>query len=79
MRNDPRTGAPKRANFQVVASPEQIAELARKIREQEANTPEREEYLERIAEQIRAGTYEVDNDALARKLVDHLTDISEAD
>jgi anti-sigma28 factor (negative regulator of flagellin synthesis) len=62
-----------------VLSADQLAELARKVREQAPDTPEREEYLNRLAEQIRTGRYEIDTEVLARKLIDRIDDISEAD
>ena len=58
-------------------SPEQLAELARKLREQQPGSPEREAFLDRLAEQIRSGEYQIDNEKLARKLAEKL--LSELD
>ena len=54
-------------------SREQLAELARKLRQETPDTPEREAFLDRLAEEIRTGRYRVDTEALARKLADKLT------
>jgi anti-sigma28 factor (negative regulator of flagellin synthesis) len=61
-----------------VLSPEQLAELARKLREQSPDTPEREAYLDRLAAEIREGRYEIDTETLARTLIEKL-DLSESD
>ena len=60
-------------------SAEQLAELARKLREQTPDTVEREAYLDRLTEEIRTGRYQIDTDALARKLADKLLDPSKSD
>ena len=62
-----------------MVSPEQLAELARRVRELAPDTPEREAYLDRLAEEIRTGRYQVDTEALAKKLIDRLSDVSESD
>lgn len=62
-----------------MVSPEQLAELARKLREQTPGTPEREAFLNRLAEEIRTGQYQVDTTTLARKLVDNWPESSEPD
>jgi anti-sigma28 factor (negative regulator of flagellin synthesis) len=57
-----------------MAAGEDLAEMMRRLREAEDGTPEREAYLEKLAAQIRDGTYTVDADELARKLLRELTD-----
>jgi anti-sigma28 factor (negative regulator of flagellin synthesis) len=51
---------------------EDIVKLARRIRREAAGTPEREVWLQRIREQVRSGTYEVDPEQLADTLIDRL-------
>jgi hypothetical protein len=51
---------------------EDLAALAAKIREQTDLTPERAAFLNRIAAEVRSGTYTVDVDGLASKLMDEL-------
>jgi anti-sigma28 factor (negative regulator of flagellin synthesis) len=51
-----------------------LSEMMRRLREAEDGSPEREAYLERLAAQIRDGTYKVDPDELARKLLRELLD-----
>ena len=51
---------------------EDLAALARKLREQTDLTPERAAYLNRLAAEIRAGNYTIDAEALADKLLDDL-------
>jgi anti-sigma28 factor (negative regulator of flagellin synthesis) len=57
-----------------MAAGEELAEMMRRIREAEDGTPEREAYLQKLAAQIREGTYKVDADELARKLLRELAD-----
>ena len=57
-----------------MAAGEELAEIMRRIREAEDGTPEREAYLQKLAAQIREGTYKVDADELARKLLRELAD-----
>lgn len=54
-------------------SPEQLAELNRRLRQETAGDAEREAYLDRLAEEIRTGRYQVDTDALAGKLAEELS------
>jgi anti-sigma28 factor (negative regulator of flagellin synthesis) len=51
---------------------EDLALLLRRLREFDEGSPEREAYLEDLAAQIRKGTYRVDTEELARKLLDEL-------
>ena len=51
---------------------EDLAALARKLREQTDLTPERAAYLNRLAANIREGKYSVDTEGLADKLLDDL-------
>ena len=51
---------------------EDLAALARKLREQTDLTPERAAYLNRLAADIRDGKYSVDAQGLADKLMDDL-------
>jgi anti-sigma28 factor (negative regulator of flagellin synthesis) len=51
---------------------EDLAALARKLREQTDLTPERAAYLNRLAADIREGKYSVDAEGLADKLIDDL-------
>lgn len=46
--------------------------LSKRIAELTEGTEEREALLRRLAEQIRSGTYQVDEDALASVLLHHL-------
>ena len=62
-----------------MTSPEQLADLARKLREQSDGSPEREALLERLAEEIRSGRYEVDTDTLAQKLMSTLNPSRESE
>jgi len=54
-----------------MAGEHELAELAHRLRELTEGTPEREAYLQRLADEIREGCYEVDADALALKLLEH--------
>lgn len=49
-----------------------LAALAKKLREETDLTPERAELLERIAAAIRSGEYKVDADKLAGRIVDEM-------
>ena len=49
---------------------EDLAALARKLREQTDLTPERAAYLDMLAAEIREGKYSVDAEGLAEKLLD---------
>jgi anti-sigma28 factor (negative regulator of flagellin synthesis) len=60
-----------------VLSHVQLERLRHKLREESPGSPEREAYLERLAEQIRTGKYEVDTEQLARILTEKL--LSELD
>ena len=51
---------------------EDLAALARKLREQTDLTPERAAYLNRLAADIRDGKYSIDAQRLADKLMDDL-------
>lgn len=53
---------------------EDLPELLRRLREMEEGSPEREAYLERLATEIREGTYRVDAEELARKLLREFSD-----
>jgi anti-sigma28 factor (negative regulator of flagellin synthesis) len=53
-----------------MAGEEQLADLARRMRELTDGTKEREAWLERLAAEIREGRYEVDADVLAGKLIE---------
>lgn len=57
-----------------MAAGDELAEMMRRIREAEDGTPEREAYLRKLAAQIRDGTYKVDTEELARKLLRELAD-----
>ena len=57
-----------------MAAGEDLAEMIRRLREAEDGTPERNAYLERLAVQIREGTYKVDAEELARKLLRELSE-----
>jgi anti-sigma28 factor (negative regulator of flagellin synthesis) len=47
-----------------------LSELVRSLRSLAADSPERQERLERIARAYAAGTYEVDADATAGRIID---------
>ena len=47
-----------------------LSELVRSLRSLAANSPERQERLEQIARACANGTYKVDADATAHKLID---------
>jgi anti-sigma28 factor (negative regulator of flagellin synthesis) len=51
---------------------EQLEQLRHKLREESPGSPEREAYLEQLAEQIRTGSCEVDTEQLARILAEKL-------
>lgn len=53
-----------------MAGEDQIAGLARRLRELTDGTPERDEWLDRIAAEIREGRYTVDSEALADILIE---------
>jgi len=61
-----------------VLSVDSLTALASRLAELGEGSPEREALLERLAEEIRTGAYEVDADALAAKLLERLTEL-EAD
>ena len=46
--------------------------LAYKLRTLHEGTPEREAYLQRLREQVRSGTYQVDSEKLAERLISEL-------
>ena len=60
---------------------ESLLALSRRLAEATDGTPEREALLQRLAERIRSGEYEVDAEALASSLLDELAprDLSEED
>ena len=47
-----------------------LSALARKLREEKDGSTEREDYLERLRKQVKAGEYNVDPKALADKLLE---------
>jgi anti-sigma28 factor (negative regulator of flagellin synthesis) len=51
-----------------------IRALARKLRQEQDGTAEREAYLERLRKQIKAGEYNVDAEALADRLLESAAD-----
>jgi anti-sigma28 factor (negative regulator of flagellin synthesis) len=53
-----------------MAGGDDLHELARRLREHTDGTPEREAWLESLAEQVRNGTYSVDAQQLAATLLD---------
>jgi anti-sigma28 factor (negative regulator of flagellin synthesis) len=57
-----------------MAAGEDLAEMIRRLREAEDGSPEREAYLNKLAADIRGGTYKVDTEELARKLLRELAD-----
>ncbi|MDZ4802191.1 MAG: flagellar biosynthesis anti-sigma factor FlgM [Bryobacteraceae bacterium] len=52
-----------------MGDPNSLANLARRIREQTAGTPEREAKLAELAARIRSGQYHVDPEKLADSLL----------
>lgn len=51
---------------------DQLSSIAQRLRQLTEGTPEREQYLERLAADIREGRYQVDSYALADKIIDQL-------
>lgn len=52
-----------------------LGALGENIGKQTEGSPEREAHLERLRKLVQSGQYEVDSEALARKLIeDHLED-----
>ena len=52
-----------------------LGALGHSLRKQTEGTSEREAHIERLRKLVQSGEYEVDADALARKLIeDHLMD-----
>jgi anti-sigma28 factor (negative regulator of flagellin synthesis) len=49
-----------------------LATLAGSLRRLTPGTPEREAFLARLAEEIRSGKYQVDEEGLAESLLDQL-------
>ena len=47
-----------------------LGALGQKLRQEQDGTTEREAYLDRLRQQIKAGEYEVDPDALADRLLE---------
>jgi anti-sigma28 factor (negative regulator of flagellin synthesis) len=51
---------------------EDLAALAKKLREETELTPERAAFLDRLAAEIRSGAYTVETERLAGKLLDEI-------
>jgi anti-sigma28 factor (negative regulator of flagellin synthesis) len=51
---------------------EELSKLASRIRLQQEGTPEREAWLERLREEVRAGRYHVDAETLADTLMERV-------
>jgi len=50
----------------------QMSDLARALRTEDVNTPERTEKLNRLATEISSGRYKVDSQALSKSMVDDM-------
>jgi anti-sigma28 factor (negative regulator of flagellin synthesis) len=53
------------------ATPIDLTALAHGLRKQAHGTAEREAHLEKLRRQVQSGEYEVDAEALARKLIEN--------
>jgi anti-sigma28 factor (negative regulator of flagellin synthesis) len=51
-----------------------LASLGHELLKQQEGSAEREAHLERLRQQVKAGEYLPDSDALARKLLDYLSE-----
>ena len=59
--------------------PFDIAALGHSLRKQTAGSTEREAYLEKLRKLVQSGEYEVDSEALAKKLMEEAERNSESD
>jgi len=60
----------RRANSDPVGDDIHLSELVRSLRSMAADSPERQERLEQIARAFASGTYEVDAEATAARIID---------
>ena len=69
-----KTSAGQAAQTQAEHSPDrvQISDLARALRAEDVNSPERTEKLNRLAAEISSDRYKVDSQALSKSMVDDM-------